>query len=204
MSYKWNEVIFNVDQGENFSKTNEDYFRWIYTGITRAKEKLNLVNYKPINPFLKNKIKDANKGEKPGKEIFFIADPEAKLTEFDITTIRKYNFSEEHPIHLLLQIYQLLSSKLKSNNISIDSIQHSNFQEIYKFKGMNGEQANISIYYNKKGQFKFPKLITSQPKDFGEKVIKLLNTNIEIDDFKFIKDRWREDIYNTINDRLKE
>ena len=46
MSYKWDEVFFNVETGGG--KTNETYFKWIYTGLIRATHKVNLINYKSI------------------------------------------------------------------------------------------------------------------------------------------------------------
>ena len=55
MSYKWDEVFFNVETGGG--KTNETYFKWVYTGLIRATHKVNLINYEPINPFMKMDIK---------------------------------------------------------------------------------------------------------------------------------------------------
>lgn len=37
MSYKWDDIIFNVDQGGNRGKTNEEYFKWIYR-INKSKK----------------------------------------------------------------------------------------------------------------------------------------------------------------------
>ena len=200
MSYKWDEIIFNIDQGENRGKSNENYFKWIYTGLTRAKNKVSLINYKPISPLLKCEFRDGNTGVSNDKKIYFIANIEAKLSNLDTALVQKFNFSEENSF--LLQVHQLINSKLECHNISIHSINHPNYQEHYELKGSNGEFATISFYYNKKGQIKTPSLMNSTPSEFGDEVIKILTTNNEIKDFSFIKDKWRENIYIEINKQL--
>lgn len=49
MSYRWSTVSFTsrVDGG----RRNEAYFRLLYTGISRAKEHVNLVRWEPVSPF---------------------------------------------------------------------------------------------------------------------------------------------------------
>lgn len=200
MSYKWDEIIFNIDQGENTGKTNENYFKWIYTGLTRAKNKVSLINYKPISPLLKCEFRDANTGIISDKKIYFIANTEAKLSDLDTAIVQKFNFSEETPF--LLQVYQLINSKLEHHKISIHSINHPNYQELYELKGSNGEFATISFYYNKKGQIKTPSLMKARPSEFGDEVIEILTSNNEIKNFSFIKDEWRENIYTEINEQL--
>ncbi len=44
----------------------------------------------------------------------------------------------------------------------------------------------------------------SNPKEFGDNVIKILRADIGIKDFGFIKDKWRADCYKQINDQLRE
>ncbi len=44
-----------MDPGEKIGKSNSTYFRWLYTGITRAREKILLIHYKPIMPQKKQK-----------------------------------------------------------------------------------------------------------------------------------------------------
>lgn len=49
MSYRWSTVTFTsrVDGG----RRNEGYFRFLYTGISRAREHVNLVRWDPVSPF---------------------------------------------------------------------------------------------------------------------------------------------------------
>ena len=208
MSHKWDEIFFYVDYGRR-GKTNRDYFKWIYTGLTRGKVKVNLIDYEPINPLCKREIKDVNTGKTPDKNIYIFADNEAKISDLNDIIICNYNFPDDNPIPI--QLFQFLNPKLEANNISINSIKHSNYQEQYELKGKNKEVAEISFYYNKKGEIKFPTLMKSNPKEFGDNVIKILKTenaiketDIGIKDFSFIKDKWREDCYKQINDQLRE
>ena len=200
MSYKWDEIIFNIDQGENRGKTNENYFKWVYTGLTRAKSKVSLINYKPISPLLKIEYRDANTGIVPDNNIYFIANTEARLSDLDTALVQKFNFNEETPF--LLQVYQLINSKLERYKISIHSINHPNYQEQYKLEGSNGEIATISFYYNNNGRIRKPSLMQATPSEFGDEVIEILTSDNEIKDFSFIKDKWREKIYTEINEQL--
>jgi len=77
MSYKWDEVLFNVDPGDYGSRTNEGYFKWIYTGLARANENIRLINFRPITPLFKIKYKDDGAGHHEDKKIYFIADGNA-------------------------------------------------------------------------------------------------------------------------------
>lgn len=203
MSYKWDEIIFNVDQGENRGKTNEEYFKWIYTGLTRAKEKIELINYKPITPLLKIEFKDSNTGNQADKNIYFIADKDAKIDSFSTSQTNKFNFQDEEPISILLQLYQFISNKLEHKDISIKSINHPNYQEIYELEGDNKKTAKVSIYYNKKGHVKKPTLMKAEPTQFGVEVIEVLTKGTGIVDFGFISDDWRKKAYADIYSSLK-
>ena len=203
MSYKWDEVIIDVGKSEHRGKTNRDYFKWIYTGLTRALNKVYLVNYKAITPLYKSSIKDISKEHVPDKNIYLIADKEADVSDFKSTTSDNFNFPEGKQTSTLIQLFQLLKPKLNSNNIIINSIEHPAYQEIYQLTGENAELAVISFYYNKKGQVKLPTLKKCHPSEFGDKVMNLL-TDVSIRDFDFIKDKWRANCYEQINDQLEK
>ena len=203
MSYKWDEVLFNVDQGENRGKTNEGYFKWIYTGLTRAKENIELINYKPITPLLKIEFKDSNTSNQADKKIYFIADKDAKTDSFSTSQIKKFNFPDEKPTSILLQLYQFVSNKLEHKSISIKSINHPHYQEIYELEDDNNQTAKVSIYYNKKGHVKKPTLMKAEPKQFGSEVIEVLTRDTEVVDFSFISDDWRKKAYEDIYISLK-
>jgi len=201
-SYKWDKIFFNLET--DGGKTNEAYFKWLYTGLTRANSEINLINYTPISPFSKVILKSTISINANSKDLFYIADTskDSRTLNKDITD--KYEFKDDEFKSSLLQLYQFIERKISSYKMSITSIKHSNYQELYEIKGSPGETALISIYYNKKGQFKMPSLIRSQPKEFGEEVLNILQTNNSIDDFSFIKDNWRMTSYSQLNKMLKE
>jgi hypothetical protein len=203
MSYKWDEVLFNVDQGENRGKTNEGYFKWIYTGLTRAKENVELINYKPITPLLKIEFKDRSTGSQSDKKIYFIADKDARSDIFSTSLIKQFNFTDDKSTSILLQLHQFINNKLEHKGISIKSINHPNYQEIYELEDDNKETAKVSIYYNKKGHVKFPTLMKAEPKQFGVAVMEALMKDAGIIDFDFISDDWRRRAYTDIYSSLK-
>jgi len=196
MSYKWDEVFFNVETGGG--KTNETYFKWIYTGLIRAKHKVSLINYESINPFMKMDIKPSTIIQKRDKKLFFISDLTADLSVSNKDIAQKFNFPNEEITSSLLQLQQFVNSKLKQKKLKINAINHPNYQELYEVKGSDGEIATISIYYNKKGQFKGPTLMKSEPKEFGDEVLEVLNTDNSIKNFEFIKDDWRKSAYKDL------
>jgi len=196
MSYKWDEVFFNVETGGG--KTNETYFKWIYTGLIRATCKVNLINYELINPFIKIDIKPSTIVQKNDKKLFFVSDLTADLSVSNKDIAEKFHFPNEEITSSLLQLYQFVSSKLESKKLKVNAINHPNYQELYELKGSDGEIATISIYYNKKGHFKRPTLMKSEPKEFGDEVLEVITSNNSINDFDFIKDDWRKSAYKDL------
>ena len=201
MSYKWNEIYFNVETGGG--KTNETYFKWIYTGLIRATQKVGLINYEPISPFFKLTINPAIPKIDKGKELFYIADTTAELSNFNKTTSEKYKFPETENKSSLLQLFQFIENKIAQNNLSINLINHPNYQELYEIKGSSDEVATVSIYYNNKGQFKMPTLMKSTPKEYGEELLNLLKSENQISDFAFIQSNWRKSTYEQLHQKLK-
>ena len=152
MSYKWNEIYFNVENGGG--KTNETYFKWIYTGLIRATQKVSLINYEPISPFFKLSINPSVPKIEKGKELFYVADKTADLSTTNKTISEKYNFPDTENQSSLLQLFQFVENKIAQNGLSINSINHPNYQELYEINGSSGENATFSVYYNNKGNLK--------------------------------------------------
>ncbi len=201
MSYKWNEIYFNVENGGG--KTNETYFKWIYTGLIRATQKVSLINYEPISPFFKLSINPSVPKIEKGKELFYVADKTADLSTTNKTISEKYNFPDTENQSSLLQLFQFVENKIAQNGLSINLINHQNYQELYEINGSSGENATFSVYYNNKGQFKMPNLMESTPQEFGEELINLLKSENQISDFTFIQSNWRKSAYEQLNQKLK-
>ncbi|AMC10279.1 hypothetical protein Lupro_02975 [Lutibacter profundi] len=200
MSYKWDEVFFNTETGGG--KTNETYFKWVYTALIRATQKVSLINYEPISPFYKIDIKSSATLQTSGKELFFVADILVDLSNTNKEISDKFKFPDVENKSALLQLYQFIYHKIENQKLKVKSINHPDYQELYEIKGSNGELATLSIYYNKKGQFKLPTLMKSQPKEFGAEILEILKSNNKISDFGFIKDTWRVSVYEKLNGKL--
>ena len=183
MSYKWNEVIFNVDPGESVGKTNEQYFRWLYTGISRAMQKVFLVNYKPISPFDQIQLVDeANIDNR--KELFFY--------------LAKSKEQEERQ----RELREFINSKIQGKAIQIERIENLNWQERFYFK-RNNVLAVLSFAYNGRGQFRYPTR-TNGDNDFMEEVMSILTHPNTTFDFDIIQDSWRKSSYKALANTLSD
>tara|TARA_B100001063_G_scaffold56533_1_gene50517 strand:- start:3852 stop:6734 length:2883 start_codon:yes stop_codon:yes gene_type:complete len=196
VSYKWDNVLINTEQGNN-GKANENYFRWIYTALTRAKKEIKLINYKPINPYIQLELKEATHSN----ESYFVANENYPLSSDDIIVQNRLNFPENR--NFLLEFYNMIQSKLLSTNIKVKSILHPPWQEQYEFSE-NNESAIFSIYYNGKQQFKVPKLISSTTEKFKEKIFELILEDNEMKNLDFIEDLWKKEAYTLLLHALSE
>ncbi|NLO20108.1 MAG: hypothetical protein GX121_09620 [Ignavibacteria bacterium] len=175
MSYKWNEVIFNVNPGENVGKTNQQHFKWLYTGISRAKQKISLINYKPITPFDKTDFVDES-GETKVKEFLFISDnKDIEIAKNELINVIKQKLNNEYVI----------------NQIEIHGW---NVRIIFSY---DLNETIMEFSFDKKHQFKFPKFIKGD-KDLASSIKEKLKKNINNNAFESIADLWRKNEYSKL------
>ncbi|MBD2298387.1 nuclease-related domain-containing protein [Nostoc sp. FACHB-190] len=186
---KFRTVIANMDT--NQGKTNETYFRWVYTLFSIANDKLILSNIPSITPF-DRAIWDASNSKidsiYPCNFIEF--DPNAEIgieniIEFDIPEVALRNF------------YWYIKKKLDAQGIKITSYNHHNYQEIYSFEAENvTAYCSIRFYYNGKYQISRAETIKSDPPDFAEKVRNFISSEI------VCATKIQQDIYKLIQNKL--
>jgi hypothetical protein len=203
MAYKWDEVFFNVEQGQNRGKSNKAYFQWLYSGIVTARERVNLINFESLNPLSKVQISENELNKQPDKKLYLVTERDKAIDDIEHSILAKFGFNEDMPLSTLLQLYKFLEGVFKSNEISITAIGHPNYQEFYEVKGLGGETAKLSFYYNNKGHIKPPCLMQSDPKEFGDNVIDLLTSDRALNNFDFIHDCWRQNVYSKLSKQLK-
>ena len=177
MSYKWDEVIFNVEKA---GVTNENHFRWLYTGISRARKKVSLINYKPISPFDRTELVDSNTNV-ASNEFFYIA--ESQETENRLTEFKDFVLS-------------------KLMDVEIERVEQLNWQERYHLNS-NSRTAIISFSYNGQGKFRFPKL-SGGDNVFGNQIIEHLKSKGISFDFGIVKDIWRKTQYIILSNILSQ
>jgi len=178
MSYKWEEVIFNIEKA---GTTNENHFRWLYTGISRARKKMSLINYKPISPFDKTEFVD-NNGDTKTKDFLFISDT------LDIEIAKK-------------ELVELVKHKVNSDFV-LNQIDIPGWNVRINFSN-NSKQATLDFGFNLKCQFKFPKYINGDT-DLSNKVIELISNTKENVYFDSITELWRKNEYLKLNNELSK
>lgn len=176
MSYKWQEVIFNVEKA---GTTNESHFRWLYTGISRARKKVSLINYKPLSPFDKTEFID-NNDDKKTKDFLFISN------NLDIEIAKK-------------ELVEIVKQKL-SDNLVLNKIDIPGYNIRLQFSN-DSKQVTLDFGFNAKNQFKFPKYINGDI-DLANNIINLMSQNKESYSFDSISDLWRKEEYLQIAKEL--
>lgn len=135
-------------------KGHSDFFRWYYTAITRASERIYLVNEPHITPY---KLKEISQDWKP-----ILSDPaedSATLLKAENTQTSNVSQTELASERQRLAIPNDGNSRIIFDQawplIDKDSVKFINakrnpYQEHYLFSNDQGEPAKIVIYYNKK------------------------------------------------------
>lgn len=199
ISYKWDNVIFNVDWSGGI--TNASYFRWLYTGVTRAKEKIHILNYEEITPTLKTEFKDVTTNNATKNNYYVIIDKDKQLTDSDNEILNRIHMNNSDNKILVVGLYKTVKDKLNSSKITIKSVKHPNYQQVYTFSdGIN--EVKIRFYYDGKLRVKVPSIQSGQNPDFNKLVLDKLIMNRKLNDFRFIKDPWRKEFYELLSASL--
>ena len=132
---EWKHIFLNCKSHQSY--LSEGYFRWLYTALTRASEKLYTINAPHIGMFDGIKKSHAVVEHITGE----ISEPAAAKEKKDNP------FQIQDPF--LLLIYQKIVSLLQGSDIEIVNITHNQYQERYTFKNPT-EHTTIHFYYNGK------------------------------------------------------
>lgn len=138
---EWRNVFVDFDCP--IGKNTESFYRWAYTAITRAKEKLFLFNTPFFTPITSLKLSEHFIGEEiivDGDNHFYTANE----ISGDIS------FPDDKPF--LKVFFDLLTKKIESLNIKVVQVVHFNYLEKY-FLQKDNETVILNFYYNKRGCF---------------------------------------------------
>ncbi len=134
-----------LDCNTSMGYFNSSYFRWLYTGITRAKDNLFTLDephFKIGSNLQPPKIKNLTLG----KDILVL---NGETLEIEIP----FDFSNEPPF--IRNLFLVINDILKDANLMINSIKHTSYLEHYTLSQGN-ESIIFKIHYN--GQNKITKI----------------------------------------------
>lgn len=132
---EWKNTFLNCKTSMGYF--NSSYFRWLYTGITRAKENLFTID----EPHFK-----IGSNLRPPKTENIISRQNILVFNDDISDLQTSFDFENKPL-LIKYIFFAVNDYLKDEGITINSIRHTNYLEHYTFsKGI--EVATFKIHYN--------------------------------------------------------
>lgn len=199
MSYKWKTIIFNVDW--NGGITNSTYFKWLYTGLTRALDEAFLINYESIFPIMNVEFLDNSSQKDSPKGYYLIADKEYNLSITDQENLSRLNMVEGDNKSLVAQLYKLVEMKLNGSDFKIRAIEHPNYQQVYELI-KESDKVKIRFYYDGKLRVKMPSIQSGTNENVSYEALTLITQNSSITDFGFISDTWRAELYSELTKSL--
>lgn len=140
---EWTNTFLNCKTSMGYF--NSSYFRWLYTGITRAKENLFTLD-EPHFSIASNIQPPKIENIKPREDILAL---NTEIAEIELP----FDFSNQ--TNFVKHIYLTISECLKDENVNISDIRHTNYLEHYTFSQGN-EIAIFKIHYN--GQNKITRI----------------------------------------------
>lgn len=147
LSYKWQHILFDTNP-DNRGITNEAYFSWLYSGLTRSKNKITLINFTSITPFYKAYIVDKSEIQTHALP-YLVIDNSIEVVESDQLSLNDHEFKS-----IIIQLYRFVEKLVSSENLDITSVTHNNYQEVFQITdGTNSSK--IVFWYNKKGVVKY-------------------------------------------------
>ncbi|MFT4757612.1 MAG: tRNA A37 threonylcarbamoyladenosine biosynthesis protein TsaE, partial [Vicingaceae bacterium] len=178
---------------------NSNYYRWLYTAITRAKETLYTLNT-PNFSFTSSLQASSIENTTIQSDVLIL---DQSLLEVDL----HLEFANELQRNFALVVFD----KIKDLGIHITQVEHKQYQEIYHIT-QDKESIRISLHYKKEGTISIIKSVSQSElvakiegvlKELeGKKVIVLKEddtTDIE-EQFEF-EHAFQEEFYNRINEK---
>lgn len=180
LAYKFPEIILDCDWDFG-PRTNEYYFRYLYSGMTRALNKVYLYNYEPITPFSFMSFCENIVSNHKRNVIFFVSEN-----------------SERSSIE---QFRLFLENKLGEAGFRVEKFEGKPWLEICHIF-INGQRPVLYVTYDKKGQFWIQNIK-------AEDEIKHMLTNLLVQkkeslSFDQVNENWRWDSYKRLSQCLWE
>jgi hypothetical protein len=175
---KWSNLLLNMHQGEGRGVTNEEYFRWIYSGLSRAEDKLYITNPPNISPYMNATWKhvtlsyehsDVTQKQTP-LPVHTIGEPDpkerSKLEELQLT-----GYPEP-----LQKLYLYVSRSLSNAKFTVNRVDHKDYAEHYHINNPSGGNCHLIFYYNKKYEFTKFNVAKAEPDELKAEVVRLIES----------------------------
>jgi len=147
---EWKNVFLQCQTHQK--ALTKDYFRWLYTAITRTSEKLYVMNPPQLRLGTGMKISG---GYQPKDMILSIdvsqSNEESQVSQKAMSSVIPQAFNLQTDIPQLKKLNRLVESSIEGTRISVENVLHYSYQERYVFQ-RNNEQGAISFNY--KGNWK--------------------------------------------------
>lgn len=163
---EWNNVFVNCKT--HMSCLNENYFRWLYTAITRAKSELYTLDEPHIK--LGGNMKEAG--------LPFNDDHSSMIVNNSVvdTSLNKAELTDDlfeiNPENsFLIALLKAITNVIKEQNIKIIDIDHKQYQEVYYF-AVRDETARINIFY--KGTKQISNITSQNQNELSNRLVKIL------------------------------
>ena len=184
--FKWDNIFVDLEIGKG--KYNDDYFRWAYTSVTRAKKKLFVMNNTIIHPFILMEWKEINVSIDSHFKFDLSPikyDPHRILNEFEANEINSLGIADDKP-----QLKSLcFAVKEKIYPLTLHNVTSGSYNELYRIKGETGE-CQLKLFY--KGDFKVSnfQIISGLDNQTGLKIKEIISADgttfvLNKIDFKF-------------------
>lgn len=159
---EWENIFVNFETSTG--KSNLDYFRWAYTALTRAKQKIFCINA-PNQGIFSNLQLPVQDQSTERSDLFILS---KEVTEFEIPSYLSF----KNPF--LKNIFYAVWYIIKDQGINLDNIVPYSYRERYSFSDYyNSNRACFDIVYNDKKQISAISL-SSEQTEFAIKLDNLL------------------------------
>lgn len=196
---EWANTFLNCKTSMGYF--NSSYFRWLYTGITRAKENLYTLD-EPHFTIGSNLQPPKIENFQPREDILTL---NTEISEIELT----FDFSNQ--TDFVKHIYLIVSECLKDENVNINDIRHTNYLEHYTIS-QGDETAVFKINYNSHNKIttiQKPVNSTEFVKSVYSKLVKLQNklviaTEPEIKETEFdFELAFQKEFYENLKEKLE-
>lgn len=170
---EWNNVFVKCKSHQ--SQLTADYFRWLYTAITRTARNLYLLDPPNIQPW-----SGIEMVSNPALELLGAVKPQEAAAPVipsaiapAVLPVESETFGIPSGATLLLSLLAEVRKLIVGRGVTIEEIHHNQYQEVYYFR-REAESARIDIAYN--GKNKITGVAAPYLSDFGVELTSLFST----------------------------